>query len=856
MFIRYLVIICLVISTASLHAADFSVDSYKQFLLENQDMELEKMYSMYPPGMFTKKAPVQDNIKFYNEVKEKYKLTNDEITLLEKHGFLVTERLSFSDMWRALEDVYNKDLPVFINTDMILHALHKSYDAILKDVEKALIIKMLDNALLEMHDELENYKMLGAPAYLTENINDADVYITVARNLLSEKQIESKFGNGIEIDSILKMIKKEKPVNYKLFTSTAKLIDFSQFTPRGHYTQDEELERYFRTMMWLGRIQFYLTAPKSADNPQIDSDIQRQIIDAVLLTKLISDTDAKDKLEKIDEIIKAFVGESDNVKIEHINELLAEIGVNDPAAFNDYENVKKFQKALENKSYAGQKILSQILMSDPMSPDQIEPSSSFLLMGQRFVIDSYVTGSVVYDKIIYKGEKVLRLKPSAMDVLFTLGNNAAGDLLKPELEKYPYMPNLSALRYLIDGYDHTFWQQSFYNGWLNSIRKLNVPDEAEKGKLPDFMKTAAWWQSRMNTQLASWAQLRHDNLLYAKQSYTGGLGCFYPTAYLEPEPDLYREIAELGERSQKFITEVINNADIDNDHKYLASKIKYYFSVLAETCQKLEEIANAELKGNITKEQIEFLKKAYSMANSGCVKEPNGWFSTLFYVSNDDVRDMDYVVADVHTTPTDAAGNMVGWVWHVGTGNINMMFVVAEDIDGKPTVFCGPAMSFHETTSLNFKRYTDGEWESNFVGDKDLESTITRPSFTELYLADVNGENKYTNPPILPTSVDSPPSVNPEFSIRTFAKPNPFTESVVIGFKIPEAMTGEKVIVTIHDRTGREVVKLYDNILSSGSYSLRWDGRTAAGEEVSNGMYIYRFETPRGNYSGKVVLQR
>ena len=57
--------------------------------------------------------------------------------------------------------------------------------------------------------------------------------------------------------------------------------------------------------------------------------------------------------------------------------------------------------------------------------------------------------------------------------------------------------------------------------WLNSIRKLNPPKD--RSALPQFMQTAAFWQEKLNTQLSSWAQLRHDNLLYAKQSYTGGV---------------------------------------------------------------------------------------------------------------------------------------------------------------------------------------------------------------------------------------------------------------------------------------------------------------------------------------------
>ena len=62
------------------------------------------------------------------------------------------------------------------------------------------------------------------------------------------------------------------------------------------------------------------------------------------------------------------------------------------------------------------------------------PASAFLLFGQRFVIDSYVTGSVVYDRITFNNEIICRLFPSTLDPMFALGNDAAAQLLKPELD--------------------------------------------------------------------------------------------------------------------------------------------------------------------------------------------------------------------------------------------------------------------------------------------------------------------------------------------------------------------------------------------------------------------------------------
>ena len=60
------------------------------------------------------------------------------------------------------------------------------------------------------------------------------------------------------------------------------------------------------------------------------------------------------------------------------------------------------------------------------------------------------------------------------------------------------------------------------------------------------MQTAAWWQHKMNSQLSSWTELRHDNLLYAKQSYTGGIICSYPYSYVEPVPEFFNSISVLA----------------------------------------------------------------------------------------------------------------------------------------------------------------------------------------------------------------------------------------------------------------------------------------------------------------------
>ena len=134
-------------------------------------------------------------------------------------------------------------------------------------------------------------------------------------------------------------------------------------------------------------------------------------------------------------------------------------------------------------------------------------------MGQRFVVDSYVFANVVYDRIVHQETKVMRALPQPLDAMFVLGANHALPLLQEELEGYPYAGNLHALRYLVDDYDESFWSENAYNLWLTAIRGLNTLPE---GAVPGPMTTQAWSHKTLNTQLGSWAELRHDTLLYAK----------------------------------------------------------------------------------------------------------------------------------------------------------------------------------------------------------------------------------------------------------------------------------------------------------------------------------------------------
>jgi len=293
------------------------------------------------------------------------------------------------------------------------------------------------------------------------------------------------------------------------------------------------------------------------------------------------------------------------------------------------------------------------------------------------------------------GNKICRLFPSTLDVLFSLGNSASAQLLIDELNEYHYSSNLAALRYLIDHYDPAFWGSSIYNYWLNSLRKLNPPED--RNDFPEFMQTAAYWQQKMNIQLASWTELRHDNLLYAKQSYTGGTVCSFPFSFVEPFPELYSNLKDLFDEASIYFT------SLSFPYPIRKTMIIDYFNRFYGIADTLQSICEKELAGiQLSSGEVSFLQNMlYATGQSGIAFD--GWYPNLFYddpfsgeMGYKGLMESDHIVVDIYTTPTNCGGGMIGAISHEGTGPINLGVFITENHLGVSTAFVGPAMSYYE----------------------------------------------------------------------------------------------------------------------------------------------------------------
>ncbi len=811
------------------------------FREQNKTLTSSELLGQNPPATTyyssRKYEPDLKQIAWFDSLDQQFSFTEDEKALLKSNYFMVSERLSHLSWLEAFIQVYNNDLPLFISTDFILYTLHYSYDEILKRLEYEILEPDLIELMVSMYDQFSViYNQYKDIPELALPLEDVDLYLAVANSLLRDKEVlPQKTGSG-GYYATMDAVNAQQLAFMPLFTREDLLrkLDFSQFKPRGHYTDEiytsdgtKTLENYFRAMMWLGRIDFMLTRPPDYNSEIMwnDQDLLRMNLAALILNEVLYSCGKMELLDKHEEIISFMVGESDNLTPVELNDL-STTGLAGITDLLDQNRFEEFSDLLNSSDDYGQKIMSNFFIVDPDTTDPKKLPVSFRLLGQKFLIDSYIFSEVVYDRIIFNGEKQLRMMPDPLDIFSVLGNEDAMALTKNEMEKYNYAYKVSELKYLVDSYEDDFWTGSLYNTWLSSLISLN-PSDSVPG-FPYFMLTSAWHHEKLNTQLTSWALLRHDNILYAKQSYTGGTSCSFPYAYVEPYPDFFEQIGIFARNASSFFSNLL-----EGSKPALSDEISGYYDRYGEILFELKDISLKELKKEaLSEDQMVFLK---TMINDFMASGPSvsGWINELMFPSMDPWG-LDFNVADVHTQPTDEAGNMVGNVLHVGNGLVNLGVFIAPCSAAPAEEMCyvGPVGSFHIQVKDNFYRLDDDEWESMFLEGKNPP----RPDWAYAYLADINGDTIFPKNVLKGVEYMNQVSISSSNQAMDYLLlyPNPVQGELHLRFILKER---SDIGIDLYDIRGRKVKSIFEGSLPAAEHDL-----SASLKENIPGVYIVQMK--------------
>jgi hypothetical protein len=694
-----------------------------------------------------------------------YRLNTNEFGVFQTNGFVVSERLASPTFGDAYYRLFNADLPVFVTADSVLHAWHRTYQSMLQELEELELSTLLSDLLTNLSSPLPQVWQQYGQGPLQRSILDVDLFLTVARSLWAGQQVPSQLGAaGVEqqVTTLLSAISGQLLQEVTLF-GTNRVVDFSQFKVRGHYDASDRLRNYFRTMMWCGRFDFRL----KTFWPNQEDDI-RQLGAAVVLSDLLQRSGQFTNWSVLEEVVRTFVGPTDSMTFAQLGDLLTAAGIGSGADVPDLLTLTNLQTRLLTGELGVQSIHSDFLYS-PLSPEQVKLPRSFTLCGQKFVLDSWALSQVVFDRVLWAPDdpprilfgKVIRRKPSCLDVAYsTFGN----DQIVPELvtrilntngvafrDGLPYQHNLLAVRNVMDGQGTGVWTNNIYTAWLAALRALSAP--TTDPKYPEAMRTRAWAMKTLNTQLASWAELRHDTLLYAKPSYTEPLACSYPAGFVEPRPEFWQAMGRMADLTARAIMRLPLSGQvtvitlrygfptpITLDLGKIRSGQASFLSAFSQTMGTLQTMAEKELAQQpFSASETDMLKNVVELAYTYYgERQWNGWYPGLFYTNSiGSVSGLpkpgcdlwDPVIADVHTDlPDDVVGDP-GAVIHEATGSVHTM-LIAVDNGPDRTVYAGPVLSHYELEVPGVNRLSDSDWQSRLNSAEKPDS----PEWTRSYL--------------------------------------------------------------------------------------------------------------------------
>jgi hypothetical protein len=200
------------------------------------------------------------------------------------------------------------------------------------------------------------------------------------------------------------------------------------------------------------------------------------------------------------------------------------------------------------------------------------------------------------------------------------------------------------------------------------------------------MRSAAWERKALNTALASWAHLRHDFILYGKQTYPT-MGMSWGPGFVEPVPAFY---ARLSDATRQISGTLTTYGLLPDSHALALAK-------LATRLDSLTGYAEKTLAGQpLTSKEQDDLHRFGS------------WLRVFFAIYRTSEK-TPITVADV---ATDAS---TGRVLHEGVGMLDPIIVIYDPPDDEALAGIGYVLSYYEFALPGFGRLTDAEWQGQVI---------------------------------------------------------------------------------------------------------------------------------------------
>jgi hypothetical protein len=630
---------------------------------------------------------------------------------LSTSGFVATppEPGKYREFYQLYEMLRYGDQPVFVTTDSVYHVYHLIFDKMLRDLEREYFIDALKSLTATLvsasHEQflqlqgttLEDPARRNVAFFAVAGVllGMPDPVPTEAADLTSAETALIMAAGGPGISPIWD--RADLPEDKKL------IEDYSQYIPRGHYTKSEELSQYFRAMMWYGRMTFRL---------RDTFETQR----ALLATQALRNASAPDGTpaetlwKNIYEPTVFIVGKADDLSFTEYGALSDSVfGTGAPvSAFADPAKIAEFLEAA--KSLPPPQVNSMWVW---IWEDKTDATKGFRLMGQRFTLDEYVFGQMIWRNV--GTETKPRGLPKALDFFAALGSEEALGLLRGmgEDQYENFDKQMTKVRSEVSALQTDTWTQNLYYAWLYSFQPLL---SLKDSRFPAFMQNPAWVRKDLHTALASWTELKHDTILYAKQVMAemgGGAPNEPPHGYVEPNPEAYARLRALA---------MMTKSGLEN-RNILSTTTGGNLDNLIDLLAFLQSASERELAGQaLTDDEYWRIQYFGGELESFTLAAADREGDTGFRDLSDQKAAL---IADV-ATGLDSQGNLA--VLEEGIGQPTLIYVVLPDSPYR--IGRGAVFTYYEFTVPPAERMTDEAWQAMVAGG----TAPAAPEWTSLFI--------------------------------------------------------------------------------------------------------------------------
>lgn len=621
----------------------------------------------------------------------------------------------------ALYDELNDDRSqtIYLTADLFAHAIHLVFHTALKTAEEFELYPRLESFLADLINAIEatevseEYAEYYAAAQLARDyllVGAALLDLAPVRNANTFPVVYEEVDREVVLSRYPDLVRREVELilDARGFVPSPLIgirEDYSQYRPRGHYTENGVLSAYFRAMMWFGRIHFPIStsAERVLDQSESAAEATARLLPTALVIqeRLRADRALGERWSALFDPITVLIGQADDLGFYELESIADAVDWDDlPAWLESEENIERYVeravRELRPPAIAGNSVFYSLSEAPEGEGEPPNVPPGFRLFGQRFTHDSYV------HQLTSSPRLMGRMFVAGIDIFDAMGSATARSFLGEDLTAQSYdqellIETLDRLRGLFAGDAPDFYYRSYYTAQLRLLRALA---RFETGSGLYFTETPAWGVRALTAAHGSWAELRHDTLLYVKQVYAEMGGDEYgptframpfdrPIHYIEPNRDFF--IAAINLLRILGAQEMLRGEMID-----LGPQLERF----EQMCRTALTIVEKELADRpITPEENEFIVSAAEQLVPIVIGTYPSEYST---VPPEEFRRA--LVADVFTNAE------VGRVLEIATGIPYRLHVALNDGDGGKRIATGYGYSYYEFYGPMDERMTNEEW--------------------------------------------------------------------------------------------------------------------------------------------------